>query len=147
MIMYHKIRIDISWIAVTFSSQILTCGFPSPASVIFPTNHFEASMSCRDRKFANSHNCACSVITQRKLCTYSCSPANQTIHSIGPPTWYRHCVGGNIALPSDRSGEVGGWLLMKTSMSHLGLHEADKTLRTYTHHKYLALYNMKRRWF
>ena len=39
--------------------------------------------------------------------------------------------GGNCALRSVRGGEVVGWLIIRTSVSHLGLHGVDKTYRFY----------------
>ena len=67
------------------------------------------------------------VMTPSNLCTYTFALANQAIHPFVVGNWYRQFVGGNSALRGVRGGEVGGWLLVRTGVLHLGLHGADKT--------------------
>ena len=66
-------------------------------------------------------------MTVSKLCTYTCDLANQAIFPFGVGKLVPEMCRGNSALRSVKGGEVGGWLLVRTSVSHLGLHGADKT--------------------
>ena len=45
----------------------------------------------------------------------------------GSVNLFRQFVGGNSALRSVRGGEVGGRLLVRSSVSHLGLRDANTT--------------------
>ena len=66
------------------------------------------------------------VMILSKLCMYTSALANQGIHPFVFGKLVQAIFGSNSALRSVRGDEVDGWLLVWTSVLHLGLHGADK---------------------